>query len=65
MAQSFLDNVTGVPQLWTCLKEYILNHRFDTTRLEVNPSTGHLIAHESGNLKFSMDEQGHLISEVF
>ena len=65
MAQSFLDNVTGVPQLWTCLKEYTLNHRFDTTRLEVNPSTGHLIAHESGNLKFSLDEQGHLISEVF
>ena len=56
MAQSFLDNVTRVPQLWTCLKEYILNHRFDATRLEVNPSTGHLIAHESGNLKFFLEE---------
>ena len=65
MAQSFLDNVTGVPQLWTCLKQYTLHYRFDATRLEVNPSTGHLIAHESGNLKFSLDEQGHLISEVF
>ncbi|MCB6343635.1 hypothetical protein [Enterocloster lavalensis] len=47
------------------LKDWIKNNRFDATRLEVNPSTGHLIAHESGNLKFSLDEQGHLISEVF
>ena len=37
------------------LKDWIKNNRFDATRLEVNPSTGHLIAHESGNLKFSLD----------
>lgn len=47
------------------LRDWIKNNRFDVTRLEVNPSTGHLIAQESGNLKFSLDEQGHLISEVF
>lgn len=64
MAQNFLDNLTGLPQLWRCITEYVLRNRFDATRLDINIQTGHLIAQESGNLKFSVDENRHLISEV-
>lgn len=46
------------------LREWIKNHRFDATRLDINIQTGHLIAQESGNLKFSVDSNGHLKSEV-
>lgn len=64
MAQTFLDNVTGLPQLWQCVKQYMKNNRFDATRLDINIQTGHLIAEETGNLKFTLDSSGHLISEV-
>lgn len=65
MAQSFLDNLTGLPALWEQIKTLVQENRFSEARLDVDVQTGHLIAQESGNLKFSLDEQGHLISEVF
>ncbi|WP_367567199.1 hypothetical protein [Lacrimispora sp.] len=64
MAQSFLDNSTGLPTLWAKIKEYVNNNRFDATRLDIDIQTGHLIVTETGNLSFSLDENGHLISEV-
>lgn len=64
MAQSFLDNLTGLPALWEQIKTLVQENRFSEARLDVDVQTGHLIAQESGNLKFSLDEQGHLISEV-
>lgn len=64
MVQRFLDNITGLPQLWQCIKSEINNNRFSETRLNVDVQTGHLIAQEGGNLKFSIDSNGHLISEV-
>lgn len=64
MVQAFLDNITGLPQLWKCITTEINSKRFDATRLEINLQTGHLIAHEGGNLKFSLDSKGHLLSEV-
>lgn len=64
LAQTFLDNLTGVPQLWACIKAYIRNYMFDTIILEINMQTGHLVAQESGNIRFSLDSKGHLISEV-
>lgn len=63
-SQHFLDNLVGLPTLWDQITQFVLNNRFDMTRLEVNPLTGHLIAHESGNLKLSIDSNGHLLSEV-
>lgn len=64
MVQTFLDNNTGLPQLWTCIKNFVMQNRFSEARLDINVQTGHLIAQESGNLKFTLDSQGHLISEV-
>lgn len=64
MAQSFIDNITGLPQLWDCITNYVLKNRFDAIRLDIDSQTGHLIANESGNIKFSVDGNGHLISEV-
>lgn len=57
-------NSTGTARLWNHMKEFVLNNRFDATRLEIDLETGHLIAQESGNLTFSVDNNGHLISEV-
>lgn len=48
----------------TVLKDWIKNNIFGVPYLEINVQTGHLIAQESGNLKFSIDSDGHLISEV-
>lgn len=64
MVQTFLDNVTGLPQLWACIEDFVKKNRFSEARLDIDVQTGHLIVHENGNLKFSLDEQGHLISEV-
>lgn len=64
MKQSFLDNITGLPALWGQIKKLVLENRFSETRLDINIQTGHLIAHESGNLEFSIDANGHLLSEV-
>lgn len=46
------------------LRDWIKNNRFDATRLDINIQTGHLIAQEGSNLKFTLDSRGHLISEV-
>ena len=62
--QSFLDNLTGLPKLWDQIKIYTKNNRFSEARLDINTSTGHLIAGENGNLSFKLDANGHLISEV-
>lgn len=59
----FMSN-TGTARLWNHMKEFVLNNRFDATRFEIDLETGHLIAQESGNLSFSVDSNGHLISEV-
>lgn len=64
MVQTFLDNITGLPQLWTCIENLVLNNQFDATCLDIDIQTGHLIAQQNGNLKFSLDSNGHLISEV-
>lgn len=64
MVQTFLDNTLGLPQLWKCIKTEINNNRFSEARLDINVQTGHLIAQQGGNLKFSIDSNGHLISEV-
>lgn len=64
MVQKFLDNISGLPQLWKCIKTEINNNRFSEARLDVDIQTGHLIAHEGGNLVFTLDSKGHLISEV-
>ena len=62
--QSFLDNLTSLPALWNQIKTYTKNNRFSEARFDIDVSTGHLIAGENGNLKFSVDANGHLISEV-
>lgn len=64
MVQTFLDNVTGLPQLWACVENFVKKNRFSEARLDIDVQTGHLIAHESGNLEFSIDINGHLKSEV-
>lgn len=46
------------------IRDWMKNNRFDATRLDINIQTGHLIAQESGNIKFSIDSNGHFISEV-
>lgn len=63
MAKKFLSK-DGTASLWNRMKEYVENNRFDVTRLEVDPETGHLIAQEGGNISFSVDSNGHLITEV-
>lgn len=54
----------NLSRLWNNMKTYVRNNSFSEARLDINNQTGHLIAQEGGNLKFSLDETGHLISEV-
>lgn len=54
----------NLSRLWNNMKTYVRNNSFSEARLDINIQTGHLIAQEGGNLKFSLDETGHLISEV-
>lgn len=63
-AQTFLDNLNGLPALWQHIKTYTKNNRFSEARFDIDVSTGHLNAGENGNLSFKLDANGHLISEV-
>lgn len=46
------------------IKEYVDQKQFSEAGLEIDTATGHLIAHQSGNISFYIDERGHLNSEV-
>lgn len=45
-------------------KEYIDQNQFSEAGLEIDTTTGHLIAQTSGNISFHISENGHLNSEV-
>ena len=46
------------------IKEYIDRNQFSETGLEIDTTTGQLVAHQSGNIIFRVDNNGHLNSEV-
>lgn len=46
------------------IKEHIDKNQFSEAGLEIDTTTGQLVAHQSGNLSLRIDEYGHLNSEV-